>query len=207
MFEEFKEWAKTKAVPLKPEELNGAEDVGNIAQFLADRLQATLPGNDTATRYHRLVTGILELIFFPSLTCPRKELEIHEGRKRIDITFDNSASHGIFWNLHQIHGLPCPYIMVECKNYGREVGNPEIDQLSGRFSPNRGKVGLLLCRSVENRPRLIQRCRDTFVDNRGLMIPIVDEDLLALLQAKAADPSTRPEEGFLNDVLREIILP
>ncbi len=206
VFERFKEWAKEKARPLSPSELRSTDNIADIALFLADTLATIAPGNDGASQYHRLVVGILEFLFFPSLTCPIKEREIHEGRKRIDITFDNSARGGIFWSLHQVHQIPCQYIMVECKNYGREIGNPEIDQLSGRFSVNRGKIGMLLCRSLEDRPRLIERCRDTYRDERGLLLPVTDENLSMLLRAKAEAPSSRPEEMMLNNLVREIIL-
>src|ERR1035441_8667466 len=81
--------------------------------------------------------------------------------------------------------MPCAYVPIECKNYGREVGNPELDQLAGRFSVNRGKVGLLFCRSFENRALFVQRCRDTFRDDRGLALPFDDDTVIHLLQLAA----------------------
>ena len=92
--------------------------------------------------------GVIEFLFFPSLLYPRKEREIHQGRKRIDIAMENGAKTGIFVRLHQIRDFPCAYVAFECKNYSTDVANPEIDQLAGRFSPNRGKVGFLCCRQV-----------------------------------------------------------
>jgi len=78
-------------------------------------------------------------------------------------------------------GIPCQYIMVECKNYSEDPVNPELDQLSGRFSPNRGKVGFLLCREINNLDLFINRCRDTYRDERGLIIPITDDDINLIL--------------------------
>lgn len=207
LFEEFKSWAAQLAKPLQNSEIRSSEDISGIADYLASRLDSIPHGTESASAYHSLMIGILELLFYPSLTCPRKEDKIHQGRKRIDITFDNSARGGIFWSLHGKHGLPCPYIMVECKNYGREIGNPEVDQLSGRFGPNRGKVGMLMCRSVEDRNRLIERCRDTHKDQRGLILPLTDDDIVKLLREKARSPLDRPEEIRLNDLVREIAFP
>ena len=129
--------------------------------------------------------GILEFIFYPYLIYPRKEKEIHEGRKRIDIVMENGAKLGIFRRLHEIRKIHCPFISIECKNYKTEVDNPEIDQLSGRFSRDRGIVGFMCCRSFENENLFLKRCIDTFKDGRGLIIHLHDSrisDLLLLIR-------------------------
>ncbi len=145
-------------------------------------LGQTPVGNDHAASYHKLMLGVVEFIFFPKLAHPRKEREIHEGRKRIDIVMENAAHTGLFFTIPNIRRLPCAYVPIECKNYGREVGNPELDQLSGRFAVNRGKLGFLCCRQFENRGLFIQRCRDTFRDDRGLVLPLDDETILRYLR-------------------------
>ncbi|WP_439683259.1 Restriction endonuclease [Cupriavidus oxalaticus] len=206
LFGGFREWAAKSEKPLKDEQIQPGLDFVAVLTHLRESLPRIQTGNDGATAYHRLVTGILEAIFYPVLMSPYVEREIHDGRKRIDIVFDNAADGGIFSRLHRIHHIPCQYIAVECKNYGREVGNPEVDQLSGRFSPNRGQVGLLLCRSVADIDLLINRCRDTYADNRGLIIPLTDEDLIRLLEEKIVDEAARPEDALLGDRLRDIIL-
>jgi hypothetical protein len=85
----------------------------------------------------------------------------------INIVLENSARSGVFADLTMIRNYPAAYVFFECKNYGREIGNPEIDQLSGRFSRERGKVGFLCCRGFEDRDRFIMRCRDTFETTVG----------------------------------------
>ena len=106
-------------------------------------------GNEHATEYHRTILGIMELLFYPSLSNPKIEKEIHDGRKRIDITFDNYAEVGFFSELWK--NVNCRFVMVECKNYSRDISNPEIDQLSGRFSPKRGQFGIAACRHVDDK--------------------------------------------------------
>jgi hypothetical protein len=168
------------------ERIDGPSDTDSadetiIAEALAEVLRNTDVGNDHATAYHRLMVGVVELIFFPKLLHPRKEQEIHEGRKRIDIVMENGAHTGIFDVLPNIRQMPCAYVPLECKNYGREIGNPELDQLAGRFSVNRGKVGFLCCREFQDRELFIRRCRDTFRDDRGLVLPLDDATILAYL--------------------------
>jgi hypothetical protein len=82
---------------------------------------------------------------------------VNEGRKRIDILFNNSSEKGFFSRLVQLHKFLCPYVSVECKNYAEDPQNPELDQLQGRFSRKRGMVGFLVCRSV---PEIEESARD-----------------------------------------------
>jgi hypothetical protein len=206
LFKDFKSATTKNAKPLSNSDLNSTTDIGDLCNYLIERLAGTPVGNADANNYHSLIVGVLELIFHPNLSCPKKEVEINDGRKRIDLTFDNSARSGQFFDLHQIKKIACPYIMIECKNYGREVGNPEFDQLAGRFSMNRGNFGMLLCRSVENYDRLIKRCQDFFRDKRELIVPMLDQDIVIILKEKSIDPNSRPEEEFLADRIRLIML-
>ena len=82
--------------------------------------------------------------------------------------------------------------------------NPEIDQLSGRFSPIRGKFGIMLARQFDNRELFIKRCQDTLNDARGLVIPIVDEDIIKMLTLIENNERNKIEE-YLYGIYSEII--
>jgi hypothetical protein len=180
IFQKFKKKSKENIRNLSNEELTG-DLLSQVINHLIKSLDDITPGNDDATIYHRLVVGILELIFYPNLSSPTVEDEIHSGRKRIDITFDNSAESGFFYRLPNSYKLSSQFIFVECKNYSRDLKNPELDQIAGRFGPNRGEVGIIVCRSITKMKLFIKRCSDTYKDNRGLIIPLVDDDLIDML--------------------------
>jgi hypothetical protein len=76
---------------------------------------------------------------------------------------------------------------VECKNYGSEIGNPELDQLAGRFG-QRGRLGLLLYRGFGNKDLVFSRCRDTAMDQRGYILALDDDDLGSLVEHKLSNP-------------------
>ncbi|MNK55187.1 hypothetical protein D3C87_741960 [compost metagenome] len=198
----FKERTKTKS-------LNNNEiteiNFRDLTQQLISQLKNIPSGSDEATTYHRLITGILELIFYPHLIYPTLEQEIHDGRKRIDIVFDNAASGGIFLRFSKNMNIPCQYIMVECKNYSSDPKNPELDQLGGRFSPNRGKVGFLLCRTIENMDLFINRCKDTYKDDRGLIIPFTDVDIINVLE-NYSDWNNDFIEAYISNRVRQITI-
>lgn len=176
------------------------EDEAIIAAALGEALAAIKPGSTNASEYHRLMVGALEFIFFPSLFNPVKEKEIHEGRKRIDIVMENCAKGGIFHRLHEIRKLPCSFVPIECKNYTTDVSNPELDQISSRFSVNRGQVGILCCRHFEDRGLFLKRCQDTLRDGRGVVIPIDDVAVLRVL-----DLIGHGKRNELDDVLTGLV--
>lgn len=147
-------------------------------RLLAD-LRAVPPGRNDAAGYEKAVESLMTALFYPSLTNPQVQSEIHQGRKRIDITYTNAATRGFFYWLAMHY--PSAHIFVECKNYTGDPGNPELDQLSGRFSPARGRVGILACRNFQDKALFLQRCRDTANDDRGFVIAIDDEDIGTLV--------------------------
>ncbi len=204
IFAKFRSDTAIEVSSLKNQDL-AVDDLNEIVDHLISELENTPPGGENATRYHRLTVGILELIFYPNLTSPQVEREIHDGRKRIDITFDNAASFGFFHRLHITYNTPSQFIFVECKNYSRDIANPELDQLSGRFSLHKGKFGLLLCRTIDGLNTFLSRCADTYTDDRGIIIPLVDDDLIFILE-KLKEGIERPEEDLLRDRFREIAL-
>lgn len=156
-----------------------------------------------ADRYHTAVEQLLSALFYPSLMSPQSEFPIHDGRKRIDIAFTNVADDGFFHWIAQHY--PAPHIFVECKNYTGDPANPELDQVSGRFSPSRGKVGLLVARNFENKELFITRCRDTSNDDRGFVIPFDDDDL-AILVAQRQIPNIKFADSLLKQRFDRLIM-
>ena len=166
---------------------------------LVEKLKRIPAGAQHADAYHECVIGLLEALFYPSLIYPKKEQSLHDGRKRIDITYSNAAKSGFFSWLHSIKKIPCPFIMVECKNYSADPENPELDQLAGRFSVQRGQFGLLVCRTCADRKLFQKRCRDTAVDGRGYILMLTDKDIEDLLNMRAARQDDRVREWLDNE--------
>jgi len=147
---------------------------------LLEVVRSVPAGKQHATKFHLAVEALLSALFYPALIGPHVEHELHKGRKRVDIRYTNASRQGFFAWLVQ-HRIPSQHVFVECKNYTGDPANPELDQLSGRFSPLRGQVGLLVCRTFTNKPRFLERCRDTSQDQRGFCIALDDEDLAQLV--------------------------
>lgn len=162
--------------PLTHQEFSEIENI-DIPRFdkLLENVININPGKKDATEYENAIEALLSAIFFPSLNYPKKQDVLHEGRKRVDITYANSARDGFFYWLAL--NYPAANVFVECKNYGSEIANPEVDQLAGRFGPSRGTVGILVCRAVKDEGLLLKRCQDTAKDNRGFIIFLTDDDL------------------------------
>ncbi len=158
------------------------------------------PGPECSDRYHRSVEALLTAVFYPALSFPRIEERLHSGRKRIDISYANIAEQGFFRWLG--NNYPSQHVFIECKNYSADPANPEVDQLAGRFSPNRGQFGILAVRTVENRELLQSRLRDTASDDRGFIIFLDDDDLRQLVEARKRDETF----GFLKEKFDHLIM-
>ena len=184
---------------LRNEDFDINFDERAFAQSLADVLAQLPHGPANATKYHSFMMGALEFIFWPNLIFPKKEQEIHSGRKRIDLVYTNAAQTGFFWRAHTAHNIASRLIMVECKNYGKDVANPELDQIASRFSINRGQLGLLVYRAVDNYEKICARCRDTAGDGRGFVVPLGDAQILEMLQL-----ISKGHRGAIDRVLQEI---
>ena len=169
---------------------------------LLNDVTALPTGKATAGHYERAIESLLTALFYPSLSNPEMQTEIHDGRKRIDITYTNIATCGFFHWL-ALH-YRAPLIFVECKNYSEDPANPELDQLAGRFSRQRGQFGILVCRGIASKSLFAERCRDTAHDDRGYIVYLDDSDLQSLIDERR---SGKPplEFGLLQNRFGELI--
>ena len=194
---------KSQSASAPVPELDEGFDERIFAGILLHRLSNIPYGAEAATTYHRFMKGTLEFLFYPGLSHPKIEAEINEGRKRIDIMFLNADRSGFFHRFPNITRRPATEVIVECKNYSRDLGNPEVDQIAGRFADHRGWLGLLICRHNEDRDQLLSRCRDTARERRGFILPLDDSDVSAML--RLVESGQRDQlTGRLDLLLREL---
>jgi len=204
---QYKEHVKAEDRAVAPEGIESLQNAPKpiVYEDIAAALRAIPAGREQADEFHNVIMGALETIFSPDLMNPSKEERIHDGRKRIDIVFDNSCRWGFFRSLHTLHNISCPYIVVECKNYSSDMKNPEFDQLIGRFSPRRGRFGLLVCRDKGDAGACVARCKDAMHDDRGIVIVLDDNDIINLLEKRAMQ--TREQvDGYMSALLRDVIM-
>jgi hypothetical protein len=204
VLEEYRQEKKSsKSIPMEHSDFSEIEstEIPNW-EALASDLKKIKVGKEEATTYENQIEKILTALFYPSLCSPQKQFPIHNGRKRIDIRYRNEAKDGFFYWLAQHY--PSAMVFIECKNYTDDVSNPEIDQISGRFSPSRGMVGLLICRKITNKPLLKSRCIDTAKDRRGFILALDDDDICALLDEKIESPKSQQFE-LLQSIFSELI--
>lgn len=147
---------------------------------LYESVKAIAPGKAGASAYHRSIASLLSALFDGVLGNQQIEYPIHNGRKRLDIKFDNIAGSGFFhWlSLHRNSAI----VPVECKNYSSDPENPEVDQIAMRLSPIRGQLGIMVCRDIEDRDLLMQRQQAVLKDDHGYILVLDDNDLLTLAQ-------------------------
>ena len=180
------------------------ENLSSLIDSLKHQLSNLPTGTSHASAYHNLMLGIFELLFYPTLINPSKEEKMNNGRKRIDITFLNIATRGIFHVLATIQDIRFRVLVIECKNYNSDPGNPEVDQIASRFSDHATRFGLLAARRAEDRTKLVQRCADVRRQGNGFVLPILDEDVIEMLEARKHGPEA--VEKILQERYMEILM-
>jgi len=174
-------------------------------ESLIEDLDKINKGTNSANLFHNYIIGALQFIFFPSLRNPVKEQKQNEGRKRVDIVFNNGADRGFFFDLTAKHKIKCPYIFFECKNYSTDLENPEFDQLTGRFGDKKGDFGILVCRKNEDKNLLLKRQKDIVNNNRGFVLVFDDTDIKNLINIKAKQEQNGIDD-YLDNLFRQIIM-
>jgi hypothetical protein len=157
----------------------------DLDALLADVL-ALPSGNEAFTAYELAVDRLWGAMFSSILQFPRRQLDQNQGRKRVDMLWTNTATSGFFAWVKDV--CAAHFVMAEYKNYDDEIGNPEFDQLAGRFGPSKGMFGFLICRRIADKPRAYLRARDIRTDDKGFIIALDDADLRQLVQATKAGP-------------------
>ncbi len=160
----------------------------DIIDGIIEELRRTPCGMESAHSYHEIAFRALEAVFSPHLCDFAIEKEVNEGQKRIDIVARNTQSNSFFGDLCMLNHIICLYIFIECKNYSYDIKNPELDQLTGRFSNKMGEVGILVCRSIEdNKDWLLKSAHYTLHTGRGLVIVLDDTDIIQMLNYRKAE--------------------
>jgi hypothetical protein len=180
-FEKYK--AARDKEPFDPLSHDQLADIRNSRHPDWDKLLSSvisLPtGAKKASAYESSVEALLNALLYPDLVYPIAQHKLHDGRQRVDITYNNEAHRGFFrWAATH---YPASQIFVECKNYSTDIANNELGQILMRFSPSRGKIGIIISRSFKNKNLFLQRCKDSVRDHRGFVIALDDEDLRELV--------------------------
>lgn len=186
-------------------DINGLEYSEKLlARKLKEELLNIKTGAKSASQYHDYCLSVISFLFFPNLIYPKKEREINEGRKRIDITYTNGKENGLFYRIAFDQHLKANTIHVECKNYTNDIANPEIDQLLARFDHTRGRFGMLFFRNSDNLMKLKLRCKDAVRQHLGVVLPIDDNFIIQCLDYIEINERRRVDM-ILESLFQEII--
>lgn len=175
-----------------------------LARKLKEELMKINTGASSASQYHDYCLSVISFLFFPNLIYPKKEREINEGRKRIDITYTNGKENGLFYRIAFDQHLKANTIHIECKNYTNDIANPEIDQLLARFDHTRGRFGMLFFRNSDNLIKLKLRCKDAVRQQLGVVLPIDDSFIIQCLDYVEIHEREKID-GLLESLFQEVI--
>lgn len=204
LYEDFKESVfRDPHAPLSNEDITDVveEKRANFDDLLLAVVSCN-PGADDFDRYEKALRYLLNALFYPNLIWPKPQFKLFGGIKRVDIMYHNKGVSGFFRWLTLNH--PSGNVFIEAKNYSHDVENPEFDQLAGRFSPNAGRFGFLICRTLANRKAAIEKARTFALTQQKFMVPLTDDDLRMLIEARKVSETELAR--VLQDKFNEIAL-
>jgi hypothetical protein len=196
----------SKLIKQKHEATKIIKDVDkiNVLDLYVKQLELIPAGKKTAHQFHLLSSRIFFEIFRNQISEPKIEVEINEGRGRIDFCCRNLNKEGVFKNLKELRDIKCPDIIVECKNYEIDLSNKEYDQLSSRLIPDRSRLGFLICRDKKDAKQVLKHCQDRKKDNKYIVV-LDDSDLIQLVKYKLNDEDDDRINEFIDNKIKEII--
>lgn len=150
-----------------------------IQKLYSDTLRKIPTGKENAERYHRLISQIILRIFRGSLRNMELKVDMFKGLRVIDTVYSNAG--GFFSRVATTFGIPCPYILLEAKNYTFDIENPEFDQITSRLIDDVGKFGLLVCRKADDKDAVKRHCEAILQDGKTVIV-LTDEEILNLLE-------------------------
>jgi hypothetical protein len=171
--------------------------------MLIKQLRAIKPGQSEAGQYHTIIQDIFNFLFHRILVNPQKEQKLEGGMKRADIVYSNEAKGGFFWALIRQYNVHSPYVVVECKNYGADLENPEYDQICGRLSRKSGMFGIITCRKIANHDKATKQCKSIVAQDRGYVIVMDDDDLVSMINMRIENPDE--VDTYLEATMRKIL--
>jgi hypothetical protein len=203
IYEKFKK-SLTKHNPLSDRALMDLQEDGyrenEFCIEAAQSLREIPTGRRHATDYQYLIVGLAHFLFYPYLTNPVLERPTNSDRKRIDISFDNSATTGFFARVRTDPFLVSREVIIECKNYSEDIKNPEFDQMIARFDTRKGRFGIIFCRDIIDKERALNRCADAFKSAQGVIVVLTDTDVIELLEADMLHREQKVQQVLQNQM-------
>lgn len=159
-----------------------AESYVGFGAALSATLSELDPGGDDAYAFEDIITVIVEYVFRNHFTSSsiRNQFEIHEKRKRIDIKAEWRSGSSLKTVIAD-NNLKSSFVPIECKNYSKPLGNDEFGQMVDRCDKRHRHFGIITCRNIDDRKRIIKQCNDRYDSHEYLIIVLDDSDLQKLL--------------------------
>lgn len=171
-----------------------------IENLYIEKIKNISSGQENAEIYHRITSHAINRIFRGSLRNMEIKVNIDGGIKIIDTVFTNCANEGFFHNLKS--KVECTYPMIEMKNITGDPTNPELDQLNGRLNLNRGRFGILVCRTITDQKSVIARCK-TYLPNNYILV-VTDQNIFDLLEF-SREKNNNEINDLMDKKLRELL--
>jgi hypothetical protein len=182
-----------------------AESYVGFGAALGAALSELDPGKAKAYAFEDIITVIIEYVFRNHFTSSsiRKQFEIHEKRKRIDIKADWRSNSSLKTVVTINNNLKSSFVPIECKNYSEPLGNDEFGQMVDRCDKRHRHFGIITCRKIDDRDLIIKQCKYRYDSHEYLIIVLDDSDLQKIL-LYADESNDEMIVGYISQKITEV---
>lgn len=169
---------------------------------LLNSLSLCVSGKTDWFVYQSLIGDIFEHLFTPPLGKPIPELSDKSRANRRDFIMPNYTDKG-FWHFLR-EKYKADYIVIDAKNYTRKVKKAEVLQIANYLkSHGAGLFGLIATRKGGDAAGCEHTLREQWLVHQKMILILDDEDIKAMLMAKA---DGQPPEDILGQKIEQFRL-
>lgn len=157
---------------------------------LLRRLTTIPKGKAGWSAFEHFAEDLLNLLFVPPLNAVIPQSSNENGFNRRDFVLPNYAPAETFWGFLRVH-YRGDFIVVDAKNYTKQVGKEEVLQLANYLSHHgTGLVGMLLTRTGLS-PNGRWTSREQWLLHNKLIIGLGEDDYrqMLLTRRSGGDPA------------------
>ena len=158
-----------------------------LCEYYVEQLQTIKPGFQDAFRYEKLMSDVIQMLFYPHLTHAQIQIPTKYRTVRRDLILLNKSDH-TFWKTIR-DSFNASLVVFDFKNKIR-ISDSDLDQIGDYLGRYTGRFGMIIGR-IPIGERILLKQSWIYNNNDKVVLVTCDNDIRTMLAYKAGgvDPT------------------